>query len=146
MSKSKNRAELRGNVGSAPERRQTASGTDVTTVSLATNARWTDKAGNQQERTEWHRLVFWGKQAEQIANYVSKGDELEVEGEIRYRPYTDAKGVERYMTEIHVSEYWLSSNRSSARETPAREARVPALAAAGVSASDPFGDDSDLPF
>lgn len=95
-----NKAMIIGNLGDDPEVRFTGGGQAVATLSVATNERWTDKAGQAQERTEWHRVVVWGKQAEQCKEYLSKGRQVFVEGRIQTRDWTDKEGHKRYTTEI----------------------------------------------
>ncbi len=95
-----NKVMLIGNLGDDPEVRYTASGQAVATIRLATNERWTDKAGTSQERTEWHRVVVWGKQAEQCKEYLSKGRQIFVDGRLQTRDWTDKEGNKRYTTEI----------------------------------------------
>lgn len=95
-----NKAMILGNVGADPELRYTAGGQAVITLSVATSDRWKDKDGNEQDRTEWHKIVVWGKQAEQCHKYVGKGKQILVEGRIQTRKYDDKDGVTRYSTEI----------------------------------------------
>jgi single-strand DNA-binding protein len=102
MSRSLNKVMLIGNVGSDPEIRTTSGGTMVAKVSLATNRRFKDRSGEWQERTEWHRLNFWDRQAEIVEQYVSKGDQIYVEGRIEYSQTQDDKGNTRYWTDIRV--------------------------------------------
>ena len=104
MSKAVNKAILLGRLGSDPEIRYTSSGTAVVNVSLATNESWTDKEGNRQEKTEWHRLVFWRQLAEIAGQYLRKGGQIYVEGTLRYRTYEDSEGRERFTTEVEVRE------------------------------------------
>lgn len=95
-----NKVILIGNLGANPELRATKSGTAVCEVRLATNDAWTDKSGQKQERTEWHRVVIWGRSAENVAKYMTKGRSLYVEGHLQTREWTDKEGVKRYTTEI----------------------------------------------
>jgi single-strand DNA-binding protein len=104
MSRAVNKAILLGRLGADPEIRYTSSGTAVVNVSLATNEAWADKEGNRQERTEWHRLVFWRQLAEIVGQYCHKGGQIYVEGTLRYRTYEDSEGRERFTTEIEVRE------------------------------------------
>lgn len=104
MSRSLNKAMLIGNVGAEPEIRVTSSGTKVAKVSLATNRTFTDRSGTQQERTEWHRLTFFGKLSDIIEQWVSKGDRLYVEGRIEYSTTEDDSGHTRYWTDIVVND------------------------------------------
>lgn len=95
-----NKAMILGNVGADPELRYTSGGQAVITLSVATSDRWKDKDGNEQDRTEWHKIVVWGKQAELCSKYVTKGKQILVEGRIQTRKYDDKDGVTRYATEI----------------------------------------------
>lgn len=98
-----NKVILVGNIGNEPEMRYMPNGNAVATVSLATSDAWKDKnTGEQQERTEWHRVVFFGKLAEIVGQYVHKGSKLYVEGRLQTRKWTDQQGVDRYSTEIVV--------------------------------------------
>ena len=103
MSRGINKAILVGNLAAEPEYRVLNNGENcVATVSLATNESYKDQQGNVQERTEWHRLVFWGKLAEIANQYLHKGSQIYVEGKIRTRSYDDQSGERRYVTEIQV--------------------------------------------
>ena len=104
MSRSLNKVMLIGNIGSEPEVRTTPSGTKVAKVSLATNRKFNDRSGQQQEKTEWHRLTFWDKLAELVEQYVHKGDRLYVDGRLEYSQTEDDKGNVRYWTDIVVQD------------------------------------------
>lgn len=104
MSRSLNKVMLIGNVGSDPEIRATGSGARVAKVSLATNRTFQDRTGQQQERTEWHRLTFFGRLADIVEQYVKKGDRLYTEGRIEYSQTQDDQGNTRYWTDIVVNE------------------------------------------
>jgi len=95
-----NKVILIGNLGADPEMRYTPGGAAVCELRLATNESWTDKKGERQERTEWHRVVVWGKRAEVVSKYLSKGRQVYVEGRIRTRSWEDKEGNKRYTTEI----------------------------------------------
>ena len=95
-----NKVILIGNLGRDPELRYTQSGQGVANFTLATNERWRDKDGNNQERTEWHRIVVWGKQAESCAQYLQKGRSVYVEGRLQTRDWEDREGNKRQTTEI----------------------------------------------
>ncbi len=95
-----NKVILIGNLGRDPELRQTQGGQSVAEFSLATTEKWRDRNGEQQERTEWHRIVVWGPQAETAAKYLSKGRSVYVEGRLQYRDWTDKDGNKRTTTEI----------------------------------------------
>jgi single-strand DNA-binding protein len=95
-----NKAIIVGNLGADPEVRYTQSGTAVANMRIATNERWKDKSGQQQERTEWHRVVVFGNQAENCGKYLEKGRQVYVEGRIQTNEWTDNDGNTRYTTEI----------------------------------------------
>ena len=95
-----NKAILVGNLGRDPELRQTPNGQAVVNFTLATSENWTDKSGERQERTEWHRIVVWGRTAEMCNQYLSKGRTVYVEGRIQTREWEDKEGNKRYTTEI----------------------------------------------
>lgn len=98
-----NKVILVGNIGNEPEMRYMPNGNTVATVSLATSDIWKDKnTGEQQERTEWHRVVFFGKLAEIVGQYVHKGSKIYVEGKLATRKWQDQQGIDRYSTEIVV--------------------------------------------
>ena len=101
MSRSLNKVMLIGNVGNDPEIRSTSSGRRLANVSLATSERWTDNSGQQQEKTEWHRLTIWGGLVDVVEQYVKKGDRLFIEGSIKYSQ-TEGEGGTRYWTDINV--------------------------------------------
>jgi|SRR5689334_6060548 len=95
-----NKVMLIGNLGKDPELRFTPSGRAVARFSLATSEQWTDQQGQRQDRTEWHNIVVWGKQAESCGQYLSKGRQVFIEGSVRSRQYDDKEGQKRYITEI----------------------------------------------
>ena len=98
-----NKAILVGNLGRDPELRHTPNGQAVVNFTLATSESWTDKSGERQERTEWHRIVVWGRQAEMCNQYLSKGRTVYVEGRIQTREWEDKDGNKRYTTEINAN-------------------------------------------
>ena len=97
-----NKAILVGNLGRDPELRYTQNGQAVVNFTLATSETWTDKSGERVERTEWHRIVVWGKTGEMCAQYLSKGRTVYVEGRIQTREWEDKDGNKRYTTEINA--------------------------------------------
>ena len=99
---SMNKAILIGNLGADPEVRYTASGAAVANFNIATSEVWNDKSGQRQERTEWHRIVVWGRQAETCGEYLKKGRSVCVEGRIQTREWEDRGGQKRYTTEINA--------------------------------------------
>ena len=111
MSRSLNKAMLIGNLGQDPEIRTIPSGARVAQFSLATTRRWNDRNGQQQEKTEWHRIVVWDKLVDVVERFVRKGDRVYVEGEIEYRQYQDKDGNTRYTTEIRARDLVLLGGR-----------------------------------
>jgi single-strand DNA-binding protein len=158
VSRSLNKAMLIGNLGSDPEIRTTSSGTRVAQFSLATSRRWNDRNGQQQEKTEWHRIVAWDKLVDIIEKYVKKGDKLYVEGEIEYRSYEDKEGVTKYVTEIRAREMLMLGGKDGGGGSDYAGSRSSSRAAAGAATPgggkggyDDFDagtpeDDDDLPF
>jgi single-strand DNA-binding protein len=98
-----NKAILVGNVGRDPEIRYTQSGEPIANFTLATNEVWNDKSGQKQERTEWHRVEVFGKTAQVVRDYVTKGRPVYIEGSIRYEEWTDKDGNKRNTTRIRVA-------------------------------------------
>ncbi len=95
-----NKVILIGNLGKDPELRTTSGGQSVASVTLATNEKFKDRDGNLQERTEWHNIVLWGRDAENVHKYCKKGKQLYVEGRLQTRKWQDKEGKDRYTTEI----------------------------------------------
>jgi single-strand DNA-binding protein len=98
-----NKVILIGNLGKDPEIRYTQQGEPIANFSLATSERWTDKSGQKQEKTEWHRVEVFGKTAQIVRDYCSKGKQVYLEGSIKYDEWTDKDGNKRNMTKIRVS-------------------------------------------
>lgn len=159
MSKSLNKVTLIGNLGADPEVRSTSNGSRVATVSLATSRQWKGADGQRQEKTAWHRVIFWNsKNGQQLADlverYCKKGDKIYVEGEIDYRTWQDKDGQTRYTTEINGRELILLSGKGDSAEGGSWSgSRAPARAASGKKddsldevpeALD--AEDDDLPF
>ena len=113
MSGSLNKVSIIGNLGKDPEIRTTPSGKKVANFSVCTSDRWTDKEGKKQESAQWHRLVAWGPLAEIIENYVRKGSQAYFEGKLDYRKYKGKDDIERYSTEIVVSEMQMLGGKSA---------------------------------
>ena len=103
MSRSLNKVMLIGNVGNDPDIRTTSSGTQVAKVSLATSHQWKDSSGQQKEKTEWHRLTFFGRLVDIVDQWVKKGDRLYVEGRLEYSE-SETDGQKKYWTDIIVAE------------------------------------------
>src|SRR6185295_10891527 len=95
-----NKVILIGNLGRDPETRYTTGGDAVTNLRIATTETWKDKSGERQEKTEWHTVVLFGRQAEIAGEYLKKGRPVYIEGRLQTRKYTDKEGVEKYSTEI----------------------------------------------
>lgn len=111
MARGVNKVILIGNAGGNPELRSTGSGSAVANLTLATSESWKDKqTGEQQDRTEWHRLVFFGRLAEIAGDYIKKGSKLYIEGSLRTRKW-EKEGVDHYTTEIVVAEMQLLDSK-----------------------------------
>jgi single-strand DNA-binding protein len=95
-----NKVILVGNLGKDPEVRYTPGGQAVANFTIATNENWTDKSGQKQERTEWHRIVVWGKLAELCSEYLAKGRQVYVEGRLQTREWNNKEGAKQYTTEV----------------------------------------------
>ena len=108
-----NKAIIVGRLGNNPELRFTSNGTPVASLSIATSETWTNKDGKKEEKTEWHRIIVWGKLGENCNNYLSKGREVYVEGKIKTRKWQDKQGVDRYTTEIIASQVVFLGNGQS---------------------------------
>ncbi|GAA4823162.1 single-stranded DNA-binding protein [Marinicella pacifica] len=102
---------LVGNLGQDPEVRYTPAGAAVTTISVATTEAWNDKDGNKQERTEWHRVVFFRRLAEIAGEYLKKGSQVYIEGQLRTNKWQDKSGNDRYTTEIIANELQMLGGR-----------------------------------
>lgn len=105
-----NKAILVGNLGRDAEMRFTAGGTPVATVSLATTEKFTDRDGQKREDTQWHRIVIWGKTAESLHEYLTKGKQIYVEGRIQTKEWTDKEGTKKQTTEIRADKVVLLSS------------------------------------
>ncbi len=141
--RSLNRVMLLGNVGRDPEVRYTASGRAVATFTLATSQRWRDQEGNDQERTEWHRIVAWGRLGEICGEYLGKGKQAFIEGRIQSREWEDQDGNKRTTVEIVASDLILLGGSGGGQGfKPDDSARKPASPPARpASASKPRNDE-----
>jgi single-strand DNA-binding protein len=141
-----NKAILVGNLGRDAEMRFTAGGTPVATVSLATTERYTDREGQKKEDTQWHRVVIWGKTAESIHEYLTKGKQIYVEGRIQTREWTDKEGKPGRTTEIRADRVVLLGAGGGAVR-PARDRQMDSGVEGGpdMSPVDAPSDD-DIPF
>ena len=111
-----NKVILIGNLGRDPEVRYTQNGTAVANFTLATNEVWNDKSGERQERTEWHRIVVWGKQAEIAREHLSKGKQVYIEGSLQTRQWDDREGNKRSTTEVKANRVVLLGRPDSGGE------------------------------
>lgn len=149
MSKGVNKVIIVGNVGQEPESKAMPSGSMVVNLSLATSESWKDKqTGQPQERTEWHRVVFFNRLAEIVAQYVNKGSKLYIEGSLRTRSW-DQDGVKRYSTEIVASEMQMLDSKGGDQQAPQqRHQQQQAKQAMQQQPAGGFEDDfdNDLPF
>lgn len=160
MARGINKVILVGNLGADPETRYTASGSAITNIRVATSESWRDKqTGENQERTEWHRVKFFGRLAEIAGEYLRKGRQVYVEGSLRTDKWQDQSGQDRYTTEIIASEMQMLGGRGD--DSPARsaqggfrdssagrvrqEANDPADQSPAPQAEENFTDD-DIPF
>lgn len=120
MARGVNKVILIGNLGNDPDIRYTASGAAVANVSLATAETWRDKeSGEQQERTEWHRVVFFGRLAEIVGEYLKKGSQIYVEGRIQTRKWQDKEGNDRYTTEVVANDMQMLGSPAGRRNAEA---------------------------
>lgn len=162
MARGVNKVILVGTLGADPETRYATSGSAICTIRIATNESWTDKAtGQKQERTEWHRIKFFGRLAEVAGEYLRKGKQVYVEGSLRTDKYTDKEGVERYSTDVIANEMQMlggpagdrggergddedAAPRRAPPRGPAREPAAAPTSTGGGRKADDFDD--DIPF
>lgn len=145
MSKGINKVIIVGNLGNDPEVRYTPAGTAVANISVATSESWKDKqTGEQQERTEWHRIVGFNRLGEIMGEYLRKGSKVYVEGSIRTRKWQDKDGQDRYTTEIVASEMQMLDGKSEANTGTPAQARQAAEPKERTSSEE--WEDSDIPF
>jgi len=142
-----NKVILVGNLGANPEMRFTQGGQAVANLRLATSERWTDKSGQKQETTEWHRVVAFGKLAEICGQYLTKGRQIYIEGRIQTRQWQDQQGQKRYSTEIVANNMQMLGGRGAAAERGGEDmgATVPP-AEEGFGHDVSGGPDDDIPF
>lgn len=153
MARGVNRVILIGTLGADPETRYGANGNPITTLRLATNESWTDKAtGERQERTEWHRVKLFGRAAEIANEFLRKGKQVYIDGRLRTEKYTDKDNIERYSTDIVSNEMQLLGGApgegGGAQARPAQRADAPAQRAQPARAAAPPSQDFDdeIPF
>ena len=152
MARGINKAIIVGNLGRDPEVRYTANGNAIANITVATTESWKDKqSGERQEKTEWHRVVFFGRLAEIAGEYLKKGAQVYIEGRLQTRKWEDKSGQERYTTEIVASEMQMLGSRgggtSGAPDDDYSGAPPSATdsSGGGTSGGDPDLDD-DIPF
>ena len=145
-----NKVILVGNCGQNPDTKFTANGAAITNLSIATSETWKDKqSGQPQERTEWHRVVFFNRLAEIAGEYLKKGSKVYIEGSLRTRKWQDQSGQDRYTTEIVANEMQMLDGRSdqSQQSAPAQKAyNKPHQQAAAPDTFDSSEFDDDIPF
>lgn len=145
MARGLNKAMLIGNLGEAPDLKYTQAGDAVAKFSVATSEQWTDKNGEKQERTSWHRVTAFKKLAEICGEYLQKGSQVFIEGKINYSKYTDKDGVEKYSTEIIADQMQMLGGKPKDGEQRQERTRPARMAAASPAPGDDFADD-DIPF
>ena len=143
-----NKVIVVGNLGRDPEMRFTAQGTPVCTFSVATNERRKDKAGEQQDITTWFRVTVWGKQAETVSKYLTKGRSVYVEGRMHVEEWTDKDGKQRFTLELNASDVRFLDGGQSSEGIPVRQTGQFAARATGGGAPQSGSDidDDSIPF
>jgi len=139
-----NKVILVGNLGANPEIRYTQGGQTVANLRLATTEKWTDKSGQKQEATEWHRVVVWGRQAEIVGQYLTKGRQVYIEGKIRTRQWQDQQGQKRFTTEIVAQNVQMLGGRGAGGDEGAGATVPPSDDAMANDFGG--GPDDDIPF
>ncbi len=142
--RSLNKVQLIGNLGRDPEIRFIPSGTAVVNFTMATSDNWTDKEGNPQEKTEWHKIVAFGKLAEIINQYLSKGRRVYIEGRLQTRSWEDKDGNKRNTTEVVANEMIMLDGRANSYEGGGSQSR--GKDAAEEPPPDDYGPDDEIPF
>ena len=139
-----NKVILIGNLGRDPELRYTKDGKAVANFTVATNDRWRDREGNNQERTEWHRIVVWDKQAENCAQYLQKGRSVYIEGRLQTREWEDKEGQKRQTTEIVAQQVTFLGSRDAGSRSASASTSASAAGPPGPEPAPAEGD--DIPF
>jgi single-strand DNA-binding protein len=143
MARGINKVILIGNLGADPETRAMPSGTTVANLRIATSESWRDKqSGEQQERTEWHRVALFGRLAEIAGEYLRKGSQVYIEGSLRTRKWQDKQGNERYSTEIIGNELQMLGGRGGAGAGAGGGAEGGARAGGGAGAAHAYAEES----
>jgi single-strand DNA-binding protein len=140
-----NKVILVGNLGRDAELRYTPGGAAVATINMATTEVWNDKGGQKQEKTEWHRVVLWGKTAESLNEYLTKGKQIYVEGRLQTRKWQDKDGQDKYTTEIRGDRIVLLGGGGGGGRQQTRAAATPGM---DEPMGEPMSDltDDDIPF
>ena len=163
MARGINKVILVGNLGNDPDVRATAAGAKIANISLATTDSWTDKqTGQKQDRTEWHRIVFFNRMAEIVEQYLTKGSQVYVEGRLQTRKWQDQNGQDRYTTEIVANDMQMLGGRNgagggfestapmdppAAAAAPSQPQQAPQQAKTAAPAGGPdISFDDDIPF
>ncbi len=159
MARGVNKVILIGNAGADPELRYTPGGSAVSNFSIATNESWTNSSGERQERTEWHRIVVWGRLAEICNQYLRKGSKVYIEGKLQTSSWEGQDGVKRYTTEVVARDMQMLDSRGdmdgnfggepqSQQATPQPQAASTTAQGQGGTESEPppYAADDDLPF
>lgn len=161
MARGVNKVILIGNAGADPELRYTPGGSAVSNFSIATNESWTNSSGERQERTEWHRIVVWGRLAEICNQYLRKGSKVYIEGKLQTSSWEGQDGVKRYTTEVVARDMQLLDSRGDmdgnyGGGAPQSQQAAPQPQAAAATAQSPddggtgsdpsYTADDDLPF
>jgi len=150
MARGVNKVILVGNLGADPEMKYTASGTPLCKFRLATSEVFKDRDGNQQERTEWHRVTAWGRLAEICGQYLSKGRQVYVEGSLRTSSWEDQSGNKRFMTEINAREVQFLGSGGGAPSSGGGGGSygggAPSSSGGGDYGGPPSPSDDDIPF
>ncbi len=144
-----NKVILVGNLGRDPEVRYMPSGDPMVNINLATTDTWRDKSGEKQEKTEWHRIVMFGKVAEIAGEYLKKGSQAYFEGRLQTRKWTDKEGQDRYTTEIVADRMQMLGSRSGGTARAMPEDDAPSSGDRGSSSAPSGGIDDmedDIPF
>jgi single-strand DNA-binding protein len=140
-----NKVILIGNLGRDPELRYTQSGSAVANFTLATNEKWRDKEGNNQERTEWHRIIVWGKTAEICSQYLEKGRSVYVEGKLQTNEWEDKEGIKRKTTEIIARDVQFIGSRAGGPAPVGSQAGPPGGSQGGPRDGSPDGGHNQPP-
>src|SRR4249919_231442 len=140
-----NKVILVGNLGRDAELRYTPGGAAVATLNLATTEVWNDKGGQRQEKTEWHRVIVWGKQAETLQEYLTKGKQIYVEGRLQTRQWDDKAGNKRYTTEIKADRVTLLGGAGRGLRAGDMERATAPMSTADETPIEPMTED-DIPF